>query len=282
MENTSQDRLVVLKQQAARLERRMAHLNERSNSYKFLQMLIFVAGIIASIPALAAARWLGGLVIIAGIISIMLLGRAIAKIALSFLKYKSWLQLINAQIARMQLNWDGMPVLPLIDVEPDHPFNNDFDISGERSLHRLINIAVSFGGTQLLLDWLLNRAPDLDAIGNRQALVQELVPLTRFRDKLLINSLFATRFSSEALDGERLVAWLEDEEQRAPTLSSTTVSVTIGLWVLTCILFALYMLLALPPIFCILSWFLYIGWFMMKRKEVENSWARCRFHYPCL
>ncbi len=270
MGHTSQDRLVVLKQRVARLERRMAHLNERSNSYKMLQLLIFVAGIIVSIPALAAARWLGGLVIIAGIVSIVLLGSTTSKIALSFLKYKSWLQLINAQIARIQLDWDNMPPLPLIEVAPDHPFNNDLDISGGRSLHQLINTAVSFEGTQLLLDWLLNRVPDLDAIRNRQALVQELVPLTRFRDRLLINSLFATRFSSEALDGERLVAWLEDEEQTVPTLSLTTISVTIGLWVLALVLFALYMFLALPPVFCILAWFLYIGWFMMKRKEFEH------------
>ena len=45
-----------------------------------------------------------------------------------------------------------------------------------------------------------------------QLLVQELTPMTRFRDKLLLKSVVAAKRETEQLDGRRLLNWLNQQE----------------------------------------------------------------------
>jgi len=58
----------------------------------------------------------------------------------------------------------------------EHPFEVDLDITGEHSLHRLLNTAVSQEGKSAAPHWLLNTVPDLPIIEHRQTLVRELTP----------------------------------------------------------------------------------------------------------
>jgi len=265
--STSQERLDALTRQAARLERRIAAFSARSYSDKMTQLAIFVGGILLVSAALAIARWLGLVLLAAGIVAFILVGRRQRRVDRSLLRQKFWLQMLQKQIARMRLDWQALPPPLPLEKPEDHPFDSDLDISGPRSLHQLLSTAVTFQGAQQLLDWLLCREPDPDAISRRRALVRELIPMTRFRNKLMLHSLLATRFTNEALDGERLVAWLEDDEQTAPAVSPITFPVAVLLWLLAVVALIMVVFAHLPPLFFIVAWALSIIWFLLRRKE---------------
>ena len=110
--------------------------------------------------------------------------------------------------------------------DPEHPFDTDLDLTGERSIHQLVNSAVSRGGSRRLADWLLERRVDPSSVLERQMLVKELKPLFGFRNRLGLNSVLVSENPDERWDGEKVITWLEshtDEKSLLPIL------ITLGL-----------------------------------------------------
>jgi DNA mismatch repair ATPase MutS len=134
----------------------------------------------------------------------------------------------------------------------------------------LINTGVSLKGIERLRQWLLSRSPDLETIRQRQALVRELVPLTRFRNQLLLHSRFATRVGSEAMEAEALIEWLEiqnasEVRQRLSTLIIACVcSAAIYISALS------FLYLKTPLIFVMGAAFLSLAWYLLTSKEQGN------------
>jgi MutS domain V len=269
MANTM-DRLSLLERQAVRVEMRMDRLSERSNLLKVQQLMVFIAGIVVTISLLAVVRWLGGLAFLAALVGFFVIMGQRKKVDLSYLKHKSLLQLLQAQIARVRLDWQEIPSVPFESPEKNHPFELDLDITGERSLLHLINTAVSFEGIQLLGSWLLSRVPDLDGIYRRQALIRELTPLTRFRDKLMLYSLFATRLSADPLVGDRIITWLEKQVASPIKQRFWTLLVAILLSILLYVAVILFAYFQVSALFCVGAAVLSVGWFMLTRREQGN------------
>jgi MutS domain V len=269
MKNTT-DRLSLLERQAIRLETRMNTLSERSNLMKLQQLGIFVAGIVVTFSLLAIARWLGGLAVIVALVGFVVIMNRQRKVDLSYLKHRTLLQVLQTQIARFRLDWSAIPTVSFQSDEKSHPFEHDLDITGERSLLQLINTAISFEGIQLLGNWLLNRTPELDVIRRRQALIRELIPLTRFRHKLMLDSLFATRLSSEPLDGERVVTWLENQVASPIKQRLWTLIVALILAILLYISVIAFIYLQTSALFCVGAAFLSFAWFIFTRREQGN------------
>lgn len=266
-------RLEALERQVARLERQLNRLNYWSKRYFTLQIALFIGGILLCIPALAIARWLGGLVALLAVLSFFIAANNRGKVDKSIVRHQVWLRMTQAQVARMQLDWRGIPVVPERDEQQaDHPFDLDLDVSGERSLHQLINTGVSFEGTMRLRDWLLSTSPDIDVIRKRRLLMQELVPLIRFRKKFMFHSLFVTRYSPEQLEGRKLQQWLE--ERRKVTVSPNTLGLTFLvaaiLSLATLVFVVLYVLTLFPVWLCIIPPFLSVVWFFMRGKKQAN------------
>ncbi|GCE16367.1 MutS family DNA mismatch repair protein [Dictyobacter kobayashii] len=162
------------------------------------------------------------------------------------------------------MGWHA-PVPAREEQEVDHPFETDLDISGERSLHRLLNTGVSLEGTLRLRDWLLELEPDSAIINDRQVLVRELIPLTRFRNKLSLYSLFATRFTDGPVDGDRLLDWLEAQAESRQTLP--TLLVACGLAVLFYLSVLLFLFEHISPLFCVVTLIASFIWYLMTKKE---------------
>lgn len=119
-------------------------------------------------------------------------------------RFTIYLDLQKDQLARLELDWSHLPHAAV--SEDRLPLDIDLDLTGPRSLHLLLDLAVSSEGSQRLAFWLTHPQPDLPAIAERQAVVQELKPLRRFRQRLLLNLRL---MSSEPLQGKRLLDWLE-------------------------------------------------------------------------
>lgn len=122
----------------------------------------------------------------------------------------TYLAKIKSQhVGRVELNWDQLPKDYYITPIKDHPFAEDLNITGRFSLHHLLDTAVYKGGSERLAGWLLNEKPDVKAIQLRQQLVEELAPLTIFRDRLQVNALMNRKEESDKdWTMERLLQWM--------------------------------------------------------------------------
>lgn len=259
----------LLEHQIQRVVRRVQEREARCGQYRVTKLAIVVGGVLLVIFTMAK---LGALVLLALLlvyIAFWSVSRANKKVSHSLLLHQALLRLLQQQRARQTLDWDELPTVPTreeIDgVDGDHPFDLDLDISGERSLHRLLNTGVSLEGTLRLRDWLLARDLDYETISARRAIVREMIPLARFRHRLQTYSLFATRFTNDAVDGQRLINWLEAQADSKLRLS--TLLVAVGLAAGLYISLLLYLFMQLSPLFFI-AFLLASGlWFLWKRNE---------------
>jgi ABC-type multidrug transport system fused ATPase/permease subunit len=212
-----QSRLHLLEREIRRLETRIRTLEPRSNRYSWMRVLIFFIGLGLSFVMLIAVGW--WLALPLAVITMTAFGIVAyyhGRIDRSLAMYTLWRHIKTVHVARMKLDWQHIPDAYSGAVHEGHPFEYDLDIAGKRSVHQLLNTAISREGSQLLCDWLLNMTPDLAVIRKRQELVRELIPLMRFRDKLIINALLASSRVKEELEGKRLLNWLNAQSAISP------------------------------------------------------------------
>ncbi|HWS84034.1 MAG TPA: hypothetical protein VN207_07215 [Ktedonobacteraceae bacterium] len=215
--NNKQQRLHVLEREIGRLERRIKALEPRSNRYSWIRVFIFFSGLALSLVMLIIVGWWLGLPL--AVITMVAFGIAAyyhGQLERSIAMHMLWRHIKAAHIARMKLDWEHIPDAHSGAPRQSHPFEYDLDITGKSSIHQLLNTAISREGSQLLRDWLLDTTPDLITIRKRQELVRELIPLTRFRDKLILNSLLASSRVKEELEGKRLLRWLNAQSPASP------------------------------------------------------------------
>lgn len=132
------------------------------------------------------------------------------KVYSSLDKFEHLKTIKQEHIARMELDWEHIPLRKMeVDVS-GHPFAGDFNIPGKRGMFHLLDTSVYEGGGKRLMDWLTNISPEISVIKNRQQLVRELIPLQIFRDKLRVINLFTTGHVSEKdWTIEDMLAWLK-------------------------------------------------------------------------
>ncbi len=246
--NKKQERIGLLERQIGRLQKRITLLELRSNNYSWTRVSIFFGGLgLAILAFFLLNRWWGiGLAALTFVL-FAVAARLHARIERSLARHKLLVYIRETQLARIHLNWDAIPPAYAFDLVGDHPFEVDLDITGFRSLHHLLNTAVSREGSQRLHDWLLATTPDLQLLRQRQMLVRELAPLTLFRDKLLMKSLLAAKRASEQVEGKRLLNWLGQQK----TLSTSLLPLLLGaaaVCLLTIVLLLLNVFAGLPPL----------------------------------
>lgn len=238
----------------ARVDRRLEALNATSDRLTGWRALAFVGWLVAVVIAFnAGGQVAGNLALVGGLLGFMGLVRAHRRVRRAIDRHVGWQAIRREQIARMRLEWDALPA-PAFSAPADHPFATDLDITGAYSIHRLLDTTVSRGGGARLLDWLLTTAPDAETIARRQALIRELAPLARWRDRLTLTARLSE--SRGKWDGARLLDWLSDD-RRPPVsrgwlwalagLALTTISLVIweyfggarNLWAFSLILYVL-------------------------------------------
>jgi hypothetical protein len=239
-------RLTALQRQIQRLNRQLTIQTSESRRYSWIRFAIFVVG---SILSATAFNWLGStagwIILVITIIIFAVAVRFHRQIQNSITQHQLWRNIKRAQIARMQLDWDHIPLVIALTLEPKHPFEADLDLVGERSLHHLMNTSTSKDGSKRLHQWLSNPDPQLETIRQRQTLVRELAGLPRFRDKLILYSTLSSSKNQAHWDSQQLLDWLKRGEA-APSLRATLL-ILAGLSVITIILFLLNNQGIIPP-----------------------------------
>ncbi|HEY7419967.1 MAG TPA: hypothetical protein VH593_32615 [Ktedonobacteraceae bacterium] len=239
--------IALLERHITRLQRRIDILDKRSTRYSWIRVVIFFGGLFLTLLAWIVFSWLPGiLLLVLTVVAFGIAARYHGQIDHSLTRHTVWLQIKSDHIARMKLDWSHLPSAEAYTPRDEHPFENDLDISGRYSVHRLLNVAISREGAQRLREWLLVTRPNTEVLRHRQALVRELTPLTSFRDKLTMNSLLAGRDREQYLDGRRLLNWLQ---QRKPASSLLPwLLLLTAFHVLTVVLFVLNVLGLLAPL----------------------------------
>lgn len=202
-------RLHRLGKQAARFQQRLARLQRQSEMLSRVRLIFFTLGGIVSTAVFLThgvdfwipATLLGFVPFIAAVVMHRRLESAL-------LRTEIWLQGKQAQQARMRLDWDALPAALAAPDGLDHPFALDLDLVGPRSLHHLLNTAVTPHGSKRLQTWLLAQNAELAHIRQRQARVQALLERPLFRQRLALY----VRLLLTAHDGwpaEKIAEWVK-------------------------------------------------------------------------
>ena len=269
-------RLTQLDKQIARLQRRAEVLNQISRKYWNVRRIIFVCGALLAMTfcsfAGTTAAWALGALIAAVFLIVTFFHNRVRD---SLTRNSLLIDIKRVQIGRINLDWDRLPpVDPSAHSIPNHPFETDLDITGERSLHRLLYSAVTQEGSERLRSWLLNSRPDVESIKHRQVLVAELKGHSVFRDKLQLLSAVA-RLNSPAGASHRwnssiLVDWIQRSERRSSLLPTVLFLFALSLLNITCIVLAS---LDLIPQIWPVTLLLYIGAMLLLQARIATAWG---------
>ncbi len=212
----STKRLQSLEGMIARLTRRAEQLARVSNKYWIARRTIFLCGVVLS---LFSCKFSGGTAgwVLAGsfLIAFGVVASYHRRVRDSITANGLMLNIKQILVARIHLDWDKLPRTfqsqALLPPEAGHPFETDLDITGARSLHQLLDCAVTRGGSDRLRAWLLKATPEPLLIDKRQSLVRELKGHSLFRDKLQLVSAVASQEARLKPDktgqGNHLAQW---------------------------------------------------------------------------
>jgi len=255
----------AFKNQIKRLERRLTNFQSLSKKFSWYRLLIFLVG---GASVISSALWINDILAWICFAFFFILFNIIAyfhrRLERGIKRHQIWQEIIKNQLARMSLDWEKIPEpnfkLPFSDLT----FENDLDITGKRSLHQLIDISISKEGSHRLAEWLLQQQPDLKNIQKRQRIIGELIPLTRFRNKLLLNFNLV---SSAQLEGNKLLKWLQAE---SPSNRITKLFfISSGFIIINIALFLWYQFGEIRP-YWILSLFGYFIFYMNNQKLLHQ------------
>ena len=261
---SKQQRLAALEREIARLQTRIERREVISNRFSWGRVAIFFIGLAISIGSYFLSGWLVAIALaILTIVVYAFVAYIHGKIERSIRHHRMWQSIKRTHIARMRLDWENIPDALVEPVSPEHPFASDLDIVGPRSLHRLLNTAVSREGTKRLQQWLLATMPDKDAIARRQVLVRELTPLSLFRDRLTLRSTLSSRRIADQLEDERFSQWLQ-HGSGTNALPMLLICSTV-LCIITPVLFVLN-IVGLLPMWWILSLVVSAALFLNTKK----------------
>lgn len=267
-------RLEQLDKQIARLQRRAVGLNEISRKYWTARRIILVCGVVLAIAfcnfAGNKAAWLVA-ALLAIVFSIVTVYHN--RVRDSLTRNSLLIEIKQVHIARIQLEWERVPPAdPLASPIPGHPFETDLDITGERSLHRLLDCAVTKEGSERLKSWLLSPRPEPELIKRRQGLVRELKGHYVFRDKLqLLSAVARSNTGRRSLwNSKILVDWLARDEHKDSLLPTIVVFSLLSALNIMCIVLASLQLI--PPVWPI-TFVIYVGAMLLRQSRVATAWG---------
>lgn len=273
-------RLRQLEKQIARLKRRADQLNVISGKYWTARRIIFGAGALLALAfcnfAGTRSAWVVAVVIGIGFGIVTMFH---ARVRDSLTRNSLLIEIKQVQIARIQLQWERLPGIdPAGLPDTSHPFEGDLDITGERSLHRLLDCAVTREGSERLRSWLLSPRPDPELIAHRQRLVRELKSQSLFRDKLQLLSAFArlstagparSKSSSSHWNSRMLVDWITRSGPKQSLLPTVIfLSILSALNIAAIVLGAFNLIPRIWPLFLLL----YFGASLLRQSLIAGAW----------
>ena len=228
----------------SKLSAMMAQLNDLDRRFVWLRIASFATAWLGALLARMLVNGAAWLVIFAGFL-VVFLGVVVLHRRLdgSRRRFQDALTWTETQLARMDLAWEGIPLPAETRTDSEHPFAVDLNLIGSKSVQQLLDTCFSMGGSRRLLEWLLTSEPQRAEIAARQALVQEMLPLSGFRRQLVLEGMAITRERNEKWDSTSILSWLQARTQPAegsmPRSLRILLTILLTLSALNVILFVL-------------------------------------------
>ncbi|MBE9474375.1 MAG: hypothetical protein IMY85_05750 [Chloroflexi bacterium] len=267
-------RYQVLTRHVKRLEREIIKLQELDRRYFWVRLGVLLAGALGIFIAYQSR--ISFMLLIAGLFFLVIFSLVVyfnRKVKQSILRFSLSRRYFGDQLARMDLDWAEIPLAPVDPQDEGHPFASDLNLTGDHSLHQLLNTAISRGGSYRLQDWLLKQVPDLDQVSSRQATVREIQSLSGFRSRLALSSGLVSADEDEAWDGENLISWLErkvEVKSLKPLLG-----VLSALAAANIILFALFTFDLVPALWMI-TLAIYAGVYLFTYRNLDEVFGQAQ------
>lgn len=279
--------LKILERMIVRLTLRGNQLEATSSKYWLARRILFLSGVVISLFSCRYAGTTTGWVLALFFLIIFGVVASYHKRVRDSLGANSlMIGIKQVQLARIHLDWDkfSRPVDAQAFPDPHHSFESDLDITGTRSLHQLLDSAVTRGGSERLKSWLLNSEPDVLTIEKRQSLVRELQGQSLFRDKLQLVSAVASQEATSRtnkpgqrsqsalfsrMDSDKLVGWIT-----GGVASESLRSLVLLLSCLAALNIALIILafLGFVPHVWPLVFILYLGIMNARQSRIATAW----------
>lgn len=248
-----------------RISSRLDKLIKKSSIVGWWRVSIFLIGIIAFFTLyILSFNTLSISLLILLLICFIAVSILQSKVLTSIKKYKAHIQIKRYNLARAKLDWQNIPNHKTFVESEITPVEIDLDLTGNRSLHQLMDVSKSTEGS-LLLRRLMTEIPgSVNEIMERQNLVKELVSLSHFRNKfLLVSSLSSTR----ELNANLLVNWLAGSDK------SSTIKKKLNLLWTLCIANLLFIILAITGIISsvyLITLFIYLSFYYLNLRHVKS------------
>lgn len=184
----------------------------KTKQWGWIRFAVFIVGLI-----LLFASFEEGSSFYAIIIAVLFIPAFIAvsviqgRIISVYERQKEWIEIKKSHIARINLDWEGITRNKEFENRGSSYLEADLDITGDRSLHQLIDYSKTKEGSALLRDFLIHHPADIELITKRQAIVKELNSYSLFREKFL---LILRRASKKEITSAPLLKWIEGIDKR--------------------------------------------------------------------
>lgn len=206
---SSQQLQRLLERHLARLARRTSQRAARSQQLSYIRLGLFLGSVtLATVAYQSDYQELGAALLAVGLLSFAIVAHQHSKVERSIRRYNRWMEIKRGHLARMQHDWENIPLPATIPPVAGHPFEADLNITGSRSLLHLIDTSVSAEGSNRLREWLLQREVNPDLIQLRSTLVRQLLPRSLFRDRLTLAGILTSRKTQERWTGAEFMGWL--------------------------------------------------------------------------
>lgn len=204
LSGNEQSRRIYLSDLIGKLNLKKNNLYNLSKRYSNYRLLFLVIEVTVFLILFFALSNLSAIISVAVFLIIFSITAHLHnKLDIGIKKLELWIKIKTTNLARLNLDWEKIP--PIIyssdlsnSIEPNEA---DLNLAGDESLHQLINTGTSVQAKSLLRTWLNEENPSAKKIADRQSLIRELAPLSKFRDKLILYSTLSSRLD---FDGRML------------------------------------------------------------------------------
>ncbi len=260
-----------------KLNQKKNRLEKLSKSYSNYRLLILVIEVIIFFVLFFAVSSLSSLISIAIFLTAFaIIAHFHNKLDIGIKRLDLWIKIKNTNLARLNLDWKYIPsiIYSKGDYKTEKFEANEIDLNlvGDESLYQLINTGTSMQAKSLLRKWLNVNSPSAKEFIQRQNLVKELVPLSGFRDKLV---LYSTLSSRTDFDGKLLFKLLNKKE-----ILSDSFKIIFGFMIIIApvnILLFLLFLENIIPAYWGITTIVYIVLFHFGNKEKDKTLDEAEF-----
>lgn len=267
-------RYEVITRHQHRLEGEIRKFEEIDRRYFWVRLGALLAGAVAIFAAYQSGQ--SGILLSTGLAFLLLFSLVVffnRKVKLSILRFGHSGKYHAKQLARMDLDWQSIPITKTDEPDPNHPFVSDLNLTGPSSLHQLLNTASSQGGSQKLQNWLLHRDFNLDDVHRRQSAVKEIRDQPGFLSRLALSSSLVSELEDDPWDGEQIIHWLA-VNINTRSLKSRLVILSF-LAALNVTLFLLFSF-GLVPALWVISLAVYAGLYLYAYRDLKDAFGQAQ------